>query len=109
MRVNVALQIDAFSGQRIVWLSRDELETFSAQLRTLFDGLSDGASLQAMSPDEFCLEVVTKNSRRHWRARVRLSAHVHGDDATTLAGAIDIDSEYQSEILNGFRSLATTA
>ena len=52
VRVSAALQIDAFSGKQIVWLSRDELEAVAAQLLNVFDGRSDEASLRAMSPDD---------------------------------------------------------
>ena len=111
VRVSVSFALDGFGGRRTIWLGLEDLTLFHQQLRDLFNSRVGVATLQAMSRDEFSLDVEPLHVRGCFEARVRLTRRQHGEPgmraAMSLEGSIEISSEYVNEILTGFRRLTT--
>ena len=109
VRVQVTLRLQDFCGSYSgVWLSKPELERFLKELESLEDSRKATARLDAVSPNEFSLELRPYGHLGHFEASVLLGRHQFSGPScwpTTLCGGFEVDPAGLPSILSGFRAL----
>ena len=109
VRVKATVRLQQFSGSYSdVWLARPELARFVEQLKSLVDTQQGTAKLEAISPDEFSLELRSVGSLGHLEASVRLGRYQYSGPTywpTMIAGGFEIEPSQLQSILAAFQAL----
>jgi len=109
LRVRATLRLQQFSGSYSdVWLARPELAKFVEELKSLVDTQQGKAKLEAISPDEFSLELRPAGSLGHFEASVRLGRHQYSGSTywpAMIAGGFEIEHSQLQSILTAFQAL----
>jgi hypothetical protein len=93
-----------------VWLSLPAMKSFAKQLPLVFETRKVAAKLQAMTPEEFVLEIHPLDSVGHIGARVHLKRRDNlrrFDLTTTLSGEFEINLVQFPVFLRDMRLLAS--
>ena len=113
LRVRATLKLQQFSGSYSdVWLAQSDLVRFVEQLKSLVDTQQGAAKLEAMTPDEFSLEIRPAGSLGHIEASVRLSRHQYSGPTywpTMLSGGFEIEPRQLESTLSSFEALLMSA
>lgn len=112
VRVKVTLRLQDFRGSYPnVWLSKLGLERFVGELKLLVETRKTKAKLNAMSPEEFSLELRPYDTLGHFEASVRLGRCQDSGATywpTMIAGGFEIKPSQLQSILASFQSLLET-
>jgi|SRR5678815_1842490 hypothetical protein len=109
VRVSVAFRCGEFTGvQPSIWLEYPELDGFVSELRKLNESLSGKATIAAMSPGEFELEVFALDALGHVGLAVALGRVKHlskGAFVAKTSGVLEIEASQLSLLLAWFEGL----
>ena len=108
VQVKVNLRLQDFHGSYShVWLYKPDLERFVEELKLLVETRRTSAKLEAMSPEEFSLELRPCDSLGHYEASVRLGRYQYSGSTywpTMISGGFEIGSDL-NHILADFKAL----
>ncbi len=109
VRVKATVTLQLFSGSHSdVWLSQPDLAAFVKQLRIVVDSRKGTAKLEAMSPDEFSLELRATDSLGHYEVSVRLCRYQYSGPThwlTAVSGGFEFEPDQLPSILAAFQAL----
>jgi len=107
VRVEVTVRLDEFGGRYArVWLAKPDLERFIGDLEAVLSSYAGQACLEAMSPDEFSLQVEPSDLRGHFIVYVRLVRPKYiGEKHCTrsVEGEFEVEFGQLVSILSGFK------
>lgn len=113
VRVRATVKLQDFGGSYAgVWLARSELSKFVDQLRTVVETRRGTATLEAMSPGEFTIELRSLDSAGHFEVRVRVGRHQYSGRTnwpTMVAGGFEVEPDQLPSVLAAFESLLSPA
>ncbi|MHC4505435.1 MAG: WapI family immunity protein [Planctomycetota bacterium] len=82
VRVSVSLRLpDLQVSSSAVWLEREAIQRFADDLSRFAETRKGHARLEAMSPDEFTLEIAASDELGHYSLAVKMSRHRQGSSA----------------------------
>ena len=110
-RVEATVDVEGFRGTYSqVWFGSSGLTVFVQNLRALLSDCEGTARLQAMSPQEFSLEISRKGAHQWVKVDVHLERVVHGGDGmgrASVHGWFELDPSLLPAVLSEFEALTT--
>jgi len=112
LRLSVSTNDEGFSGAyNGVWISLDDYEKFSADLRLCEETRRGKATLSSMSPDEFEVTIEQCDGWGHFLLRYTLSRFSYvrqGSLNKSVSGGFDLDSGCLADIVSELARLTDT-
>ena len=109
LRLSVSTNDEGFSGAyNGVWISLDDYEKFSADLRLCEETRRGKATLSSMSPDEFEVTIEQCDGWGHFLLRYTLSRFSYvrqGSLNKSVSGGFDLDASSFKELVEEFDNL----
>ncbi len=113
IEVSIEIRDSSFVGHNEVWIELEKLQKFIEQLTECEKKRNGSAFLESSSPEEFQLTISNIDGSGHFLVHYLLtkSSYTFSQDFIKhqLKGAFELDSEFFSQVLNGFSALAPVA
>ena len=106
LRLSVSINDEGFSGAyNGVWISLDDYEKFSADLRLCEETRRGKATLSSMSPDKFEVTIEQCDGWGHFLLRYMLSKNSRLTGEKRVSGSFGLDASSFKELVEEFDNL----